>query len=847
MPVPELSESMQKLQQIGQLPGNFEPLKGNIPSHGMHSGAVPTTAITTPLVATPSLGQVSTASKLAPTGGNSMKASPTSQHPNTQQQVSLTSPQYGNISSQIEIHKSFFRQQQSIRKDNKKDTSSSAAPRTPKQSKQQQRKLPMNQEPKKQMFFPEKFPVHPSQLLRQWQGSGSSSGGPTPGQSPTIPGASPTSKVATTPGVIQPSPAMQASVEDPKHPFTSQPELHQLALSAMHSKPSTQQPSGDPPGQQQQQSAALLSPPLGPKPHLLSANSTETPASQQKSAFSMSTILGPKPQPDPMFPPPPSLSGEAGVAKIPGLTQIEHQKEVERKRNLNKLKKKEEKEKVLQEKKKARELEKQKRMEEKAKSKILRDQKKAEKIQEKMLIRQKAMQAKEQAKQIALNKKKKTIQMNKAIQQKAAILQVTEKQKQKPVVPQPIIPPPKPPVPPKIPLCEPDTQLVVPLVQPMGIRDATENSLEFVGKFGTAVFEGFDDVYGEKPLIEELPRLPSETTLINDVPLFASPERMEIGEDEVLGEASDPTSEIIQEEPEIPYELRQVLSCNHCYGPLHDTVYYVDKGFDEVSEGVFDRNDVLLSDQLAFCSNGCIDSYQKKIDYEVDDDVALVDAVKIASMVTLDENHVFPPLPTAGGVRGDACAPGMDPSRLEPDYKKRWTRWQYPFNTEKKSNKTRLMREDLYELMNKYDVRLKLSDDIKDKRVCMLCNLVGDGETAQMSRLLNYDVDQWVHLNCALWSIEVYEALNGGLHNVDKAYARAVSTKCAHCNKAGASINCSHTFGAQQRLHCEKVFHFSCALQAQCSFYKDKVGYTFDLTLIFEHARNEISEKLSAI
>lgn len=39
-------------------------------------------------------------------------------------------------------------------------------------------------------------------------------------------------------------------------------------------------------------------------------------------------------------------------------------------------------------------------------------------------------------------------------------------------------------------------------------------------------------------------------------------------------------------------------------------------------------------------------------------------------------------------------------------------------------------------------------------------------------RLLNLDVDVWVHLNCALWSLEVYETLNGALMNVDVAVKR---------------------------------------------------------------------------
>ena len=100
---------------------------------------------------------------------------------------------------------------------------------------------------------------------------------------------------------------------------------------------------------------------------------------------------------------------------------------------------------------------------------------------------------------------------------------------------------------------------------------------------------------------------------------------------------------------------------------------------------------------------------------------------------------------------------------------------------------------------------------------------VSDGETHLTSRLLNFNVDAWVHLNCALWSSEVYEAVNGGLHNFDKALARSKTTKCSLCHKFGATINCSQTLGVQQRTHCEKTFHFLCAIQSQCGFYKDKV------------------------
>ena len=49
-----------------------------------------------------------------------------------------------------------------------------------------------------------------------------------------------------------------------------------------------------------------------------------------------------------------------------------------------------------------------------------------------------------------------------------------------------------------------------------------------------------------------------------------------------------------------------------------------------------------------------------------------------------------------------------------------------------------------------------------DTRECVLCGVKGDGDTKGVARLLNLDVDQWIHLNCALWSGEVYETQVSG-------------------------------------------------------------------------------------
>ncbi len=55
-------------------------------------------------------------------------------------------------------------------------------------------------------------------------------------------------------------------------------------------------------------------------------------------------------------------------------------------------------------------------------------------------------------------------------------------------------------------------------------------------------------------------------------------------------------------------------------------------------------------------------------------------------------------------------------------------------------------------------------------------------------RLLNMDVDRWVHLNCALWSYEVYETCNGALMNVDTAIKRGLAIECVVCHKKGMSV-----------------------------------------------------------
>jgi hypothetical protein len=79
------------------------------------------------------------------------------------------------------------------------------------------------------------------------------------------------------------------------------------------------------------------------------------------------------------------------------------------------------------------------------------------------------------------------------------------------------------------------------------------------------------------------------------------------------------------------------------------------------------------------------------------------------------------------------------------------------------------------------------------------------------------DVDKWVHLNCALWSSEVYETLNGDLMNVDVAHGRCKTLECQACKKIGATLGCF-------KVNCSKVYHLGCAQKSGCMFFQDKVS-----------------------
>ena len=105
-----------------------------------------------------------------------------------------------------------------------------------------------------------------------------------------------------------------------------------------------------------------------------------------------------------------------------------------------------------------------------------------------------------------------------------------------------------------------------------------------------------------------------------------------------------------------------------------------------------------------------------------------------------------------------------------------------------------------------------------DQRKCVFCKLSGDLEQNGPCRLLSLDVDKWSHLNCALWSDEVYETMNGALINVEIAYKNSINLQCCYCHEKGASLRC---FSPK----CNCFYHFPCAIKDKCAFNQDKTIY----------------------
>ncbi|KAH3692520.1 hypothetical protein DPMN_194362 [Dreissena polymorpha] len=116
-----------------------------------------------------------------------------------------------------------------------------------------------------------------------------------------------------------------------------------------------------------------------------------------------------------------------------------------------------------------------------------------------------------------------------------------------------------------------------------------------------------------------------------------------------------------------------------------------------------------------------------------------------------------------------------------------------------------------------YDEDLDLGQlfEGEDERPCMFCQTFGDQRGNEAGRLLYCGQDDWCHINCALWSAEVYEDADGALMNLAEAFSRGKQLRCDVCDKYGATVGCN-TKG------CKSNYHFMCARRSGCLLQEDK-------------------------
>ena len=122
-----------------------------------------------------------------------------------------------------------------------------------------------------------------------------------------------------------------------------------------------------------------------------------------------------------------------------------------------------------------------------------------------------------------------------------------------------------------------------------------------------------------------------------------------------------------------------------------------------------------------------------------------------------------------------------------------------------------------------------LVDNPQKKLFCILCKQHGEREVT--GRLIPFHINQFVHVNCALWTREVKETTDGELLNFYFAQKKFRGTRCQICKLPGATLFCTE----KRNKKCNVAYHFPCAYNSKrvyfdsspdivCEFCAPKVG-----------------------
>ena len=154
--------------------------------------------------------------------------------------------------------------------------------------------------------------------------------------------------------------------------------------------------------------------------------------------------------------------------------------------------------------------------------------------------------------------------------------------------------------------------------------------------------------------------------------------------------------------------------------------------------------------------------------------------------------------------------------------KHKGTMYKYFNSTVNVPRRQKVMNEkDLTQMMFQMGITMMPPREAEDTRTCLYCHMTGDAAADGPARLLNYEVDKWAHLNCALWSEEVYETVSGALVNTETALKNGANSYCVICEKNYATIKCF-------KIRCTNMFHLNCAVKEKSMFYKNKSMFCKD-------------------
>lgn len=157
--------------------------------------------------------------------------------------------------------------------------------------------------------------------------------------------------------------------------------------------------------------------------------------------------------------------------------------------------------------------------------------------------------------------------------------------------------------------------------------------------------------------------------------------------------------------------------------------------------------------------------------------------------------------------------PWHDPEKYE--FKELFKNHLFPVD-DKNNEYIPYSQDNTYRSLNPNDGEKNLSEG--DTRICVLCSKARDGIAFLEGRLLYCGQNEWIHINCAFWSFDVFEELDCSLQNVRETIICSRLRQCSVCKKKGATLRCSTN-------SCTQIFHYMCSRLNNCKFLSDRAIY----------------------